>query len=244
MTKGILVRWIWLTIVCGMAGGVPAAQATNVQLNLTVNETTSTWTVAAVASDAQQLGLASWSIDVNGIGGVSIQKASTAAQTNQAPFNVFSQLRTTGTISGSNLVDIQAAQDYVDAVNNNDDSGASGGTALVYGYGFNGTASGQYTSNNYGIPGSVVGQGPIVLAMGRYTGDIFLDGPGEIIAMVTPGRSFNFFPLNWDPNNFPTQGTTNLVSVVVFSTPEPASLVLLGLGGLGIAAFVRRCRTA
>src|SRR5262249_6770579 len=149
--------------------------ATNFQLNVTTNQIDQTWTVTAVASDTQLLGLVSWSIDVDGIGGVSVLKSSVASMTNQTP-SVFSQFRTTGTISGTNLVQIQASQDLISAVDNNNDS------VLQYGYAFTGTANGQFTSNNYGVPGPVAGLGPITLATGQYTGSIFLDGPGGIVA--------------------------------------------------------------
>jgi hypothetical protein len=72
--------------------GAAVSQATNVQLYLNVNQAAGTWTVSAQTTDAQSLGIADFSLDVVGGGGITIQKAATASQTNQAPnppFTVF-----------------------------------------------------------------------------------------------------------------------------------------------------------
>ena len=127
-TRFAIICFVLMVGICFVLSAGNAF-ATTVQLGVTIDTTNQTWTATALASDANQLGLDGWSIDVKGIGGVNVLKAAVASQTNQTPAGVYSQLRTTGTISGSDLLHIHAGQDFIDAVNFHDDSAQStGGT--------------------------------------------------------------------------------------------------------------------
>ena len=186
------------------------SNASIVNLGITIDPTPKTWIVTASISDNQSLGLTAFSIDVSG-SGLTILKALPASQSNQSPA-VFSQLRSSGTISGPNLVGIQAAQNTPAAADSNDDS------ALGYGYGLISSATGAFV-------GSVNARGTVILAGGRYSGV-----SGTIQAIVSPGAFFSLFPLNYDVMVGAPAGST---ASPVFAT-SVTSAFAPNLGGGGI----------
>ena len=150
-----------------------------------------TWTAYAQLNDLNNLGIASFSIDILATGGITLAKAATTSQTNQGPNPPFSLFRTTGTLTsgnGNSLTSITGSQDNIGAASNNDDSG------LVYGYGEFGVANGTFV-------GQVTGKGLLPLATGRWTNS---GSGGTIFASVTPGSFFGLFPNNWDANDSPS----------------------------------------
>src|SRR6516164_9153791 len=94
--------------------------ATNVQLHLATSDPfqfSGTWTVTATLSDNQTLGVAAFSLDVDGLGSVTIQKAS-GTNSNTPPTLLasnppYSLFRSNGTLSSPNLTGIFASQDTV-----------------------------------------------------------------------------------------------------------------------------------
>ena len=84
--------------------------------------TTGTWTVTADLGNnpTNDLGLAAFSIDVDGVSivndsGVTIAKAAVVIQTLQVPKPPYTFSRGTGTITGPNLTNVTAAQDFITA---------------------------------------------------------------------------------------------------------------------------------
>src|SRR5262249_11329265 len=219
---------------------------TNVQLTLITSnpfEATGTWRVTATLSDNQTLGIAAFSIDVTGSsdadGSVTILNAATVSQTLQASNPPYSQFRSTGTLSGTDLLGVSAAQPLADAQINNDPSILRFGDGLV-------------TAANSSVYGQIVPNGPLTLATGRWIGT----GVGGFMqARLTPGSGFNLFPLNYavDDGNYvfnpPPPGTVQdapfaanvFASTRIFvNGPEPTSLVLFFLGGVALLGVARR----
>ena len=157
-----MIRKLLLSGVASLLVGVSAAYATSVTLSLTTTDPTQpsgTFAVFETTSDAQNLGIASSSVDITTTGGLTLAKAATAAQTNQLPNPPFSLFRTTGTLStgsANSLTSITGSQDNIGAASNNDDSG------LVYGEGVSGTINGTFV-------GQVTGKGLLEVASGRWT---------------------------------------------------------------------------
>jgi hypothetical protein len=215
--------------------------ASDVILSVQLDTTNQTWAVTAVSSDSQNLGIASFAIDVLGTGGISILKAVNPADTLVAPSAYFDILRNTGTISGQNLLDIHASQDTIGAANAFNDSG------ILYGYGLSGTGSGTFV-------GPITGLGPAILAQGSYSND---GTGGTISARIATGAFVNLFPLNWDVDHNPglpgsvqhTEFASNSPGlggnppppppVDIPPVPEPSPLVLTVLGVLGLVLAAR-----
>jgi len=223
----------WL-VGLAMSAACVAANAGSIQFNLTVDQAAKTWAVTATNGTPDNKGIAGFNIDITTTGDVQLLKMATAAQTNWAPTG-FSDVRTTGTLANGQLTALSGFQATVNAFSNMDDSG------LVYNDGF--------------VPASGAAQGPLQLARGRYTGTL-----GTIV--VTPqsagGKpSITLFPLNYDVNgdgagNFlpnTTQATIQAtsapsVSVQVGVVPEPSTIILAGLAGVGLVVSARRRKTA
>jgi len=222
------------------------ARATNVQLHLVTSDplaVSGTWTVTADLSDNQSLGIASFSIDVQGSSGptdsVQVIRAATASQTLQVSNPPYSIFRSTGTIAFPDLTGINASQDTINAANTNDP------TILRFGDGLLADAQSS-------VYGTVAHGGTLTLATGRWTS---IGTGGTIQAVLTPGTFFNLFPLNYaaddgtgqsnPPPPGSMQGTppasmvlaSNIVVVPV--VPEPAALILMAFSGIGLVAARR-----
>jgi hypothetical protein len=221
--------------------------ATSVQLHLTTSNplaSTGTWTVTAGLSDIQSLGIASFSIDVQGSSGptdsVQAIRATTASQTLQVSNPPYSIFRSTGTIAFPDLTGINASQDTITAANTNDP------TILRFG-------DGLLTDAVSPVYGTIAHGGTLTLATGRWFALPTATAPGHIQAVLTPGTFFNLFPLNYavddgtGQSNPPPAGavqnvvaaasvvSSNVVSVD-FLVPEPGSIVLMALGSMGLIA--------
>jgi hypothetical protein len=228
-----MIRRVFLAS-CALFLSASVANATNVNLGLTINQAAGTWAVTASTADASSLGLASFALDVVGNGGITIQKAASASTTVAAPNPPFALFRNTGTVNGSTLGGIGASQDTVSALNNNDP------TVLKFGLG-NTT---DVTSSTYGVAAA---GGALTIAQGRFTGTT-----GSITAQLTPGSFFNLFPMNYAVDdgtgnaNPPPAGTSastvaaTIVNPITVPVPEPASLFLMACSGLGLVAVARR----
>jgi hypothetical protein len=217
-----------------------AAQASNIQL--TINfvpgspATAGTWTATASSVDAQNLGLASYSLDIIGTDGISIQKMATASQTNPTPNTIYTLFRTTGTASGQSLINLGASQDTIGAASNNDDSGLRFGDTLL-------------TQANGTFKGPIPPGGALLIAQGRYTN---AGQGGNITAQLSAGTFFNLMPTNYDVNDTvppagSSQGTQAAQQVLpntkqIPAVPEPAALLLAGIGSFGLIALRRRYR--
>jgi hypothetical protein len=191
------------------------------------------------------MGIAGFSIDVDGsssvIGTVTALRAASFPLTNQTSNPPYSQFRSVGTLSSPNLTGISAFQDSFGAFVNNDP------TELRFGDGNAGTVH----SATYG---DIAGNGPLVLATGRWTGS---GVGGSLEAVLTPNTVFSLFPLNYAVDdgtgefNPPPAGTTQsfvtatavIPSLVLIppTDPEPSSIVLMGIAavGLGVFTFIR-----
>jgi hypothetical protein len=243
-----MIRRFFFAVGAFLALGVSTSWATNVQLALTSSNqlaTSGTWQLTATLSDNQSLGIASFTADVDGSNGATALRAATAAQTLQVPNPPYALFRSTGTLSAPNLTGIGASQDTITAANNFDPSGLRFGDGIPTSF--------TVTSPVYGpiTPG-----GTILLAQGRWTTPA-AGGQGTIQAMLTAGASFNLFPLNYAVDdgtglgNPPPTGTVqntfaagsvapSLLLTVGVPVPEPASMVLVGLGAIGLVAIRRR----
>jgi hypothetical protein len=232
-----------LTIVAAWLAAA-RTQATSAQLALTVSNpvlTTGTWTVTATLSDNQTLGIAAFSADVlgssNQFGGLTVGQAADPAQTLKVSNPPYSVFRSNGVLSPPSLIQINASQDIVTAAQNRDPSILRFGDGLL-----SNAASPVY--------GTVAPSGPLILASGTWS----VTGPGGTIqAVLTPGAFFNLFPLNYavddgsEAFNPPPPGAVQhtvaaaavLASQKIFvGLPEPASLVLMVLGGFGLVSCV------
>jgi PEP-CTERM motif len=205
-----------------------AAHAATIQFNVTVTPNGSsggTWSVSATDLGGDNKGIAGFDIDVLGLGGIVIGKASPVSQTLQAPNLPFSLFRSTGTLASPNLNAITAFQDTPSAFNNNDDS------ALIYQEGIGAAmpiAKGTFTGS--------IGFGPSITVQPEFAAGL---------------PSITVFPLNYDvtdvdgsgnllPGN--TAAVTQVTGYTVVYTPEPASFFLMGMAGVGLALARRRSR--
>jgi hypothetical protein len=229
-----------VAITLTLAASSSAARATNVQLTLTVTNpvlTAGTWTVTATLSDNQTLGIASFSIDVIGVpdpggtGTVTIQQAADPAQTLKVSNPPYSVFRSNGVLQPPSLKQINASQDTVTAAESHNSSNLRFGDGLLT----------PATSPAFGL---IPAGGPLVLATGQWS---VTGGGGAIHAELTPAAYFTLFPLNYAPDDGGAVNTvfatTVLNSQAIFvgnPVPEPASLVSMVLGSVGLIAVVRR----
>src|SRR5262245_16671723 len=156
--------------------------ASDIYLDLFVDTASHTWTVTATSSDNLNLGIAAFSIDLVGSGGISILPMPLASQTLCVGAQPFSLFRCAGIINGTSLTNIHASQDVIGAAMAGSDS------LLEFGGGLTGTAAGTFI-------GEVASRGALTLATGRY---IDSGSGGTIMASLTPGAFINLLPLNYD----------------------------------------------
>src|SRR5262245_2875142 len=230
--------------------GAVMCQASTVSLSLQPvagnTPTAGAFNVFAQVNDLQNLGIASVSWDVQSTGDIVLAKAATVGNTNGAPNPPFLLFRTTGTLGAApahSLTGITGAQDTVGAANNNDGSG------LGYGYGETGSVQSTFTP-----PGPQSGKGDMLLGQFRYTQSASGLG-GQITVGVTPGSFFGLFPINWmvdyDPAGPAPAGssqsamaatgvTASAPAIIPAAVPEPAAVVLMCLGAMGVVAGRRR----
>ena len=156
-------------------------RASEISLGLIIDPVNQTWAVTAASNDNLNLGIAAFSIDVDGGGGVSILPSMNRSETIAAPQSTFNIFRSAGKSADSNLNSLQGSQDIIGADESRDDSG------LHYGYGLTSSAHGSFV-------GDVNGDGPFTIAQGRYTA---ADSGGTIIAHLSAGCMFNLFRPNY-----------------------------------------------
>jgi hypothetical protein len=243
-----MIRRFFLAGVAFLTLGAAACWATNVSFSLTTTTdaggTSGTWTVAASLGDNQVLGIASFSLEVDGSqGAVALKASGTSSNTPPtllAPNPPYSVFRNNGTATSPKVTSIAASQDTVTAATTNDP------TVLRFG-------DGLLTNATSTVYGSITHGGAITLASGKWT--VPAGTIGDLQAIVTPGSFFNLYPLNYavddghGTNSPPPAGTTTAVVagtvipgalVPVGTVPEPATLVLMAFGGLGLAYAARR----
>jgi hypothetical protein len=189
-----------------------AVQAAIVSLDIQVNEAAKTYNVFASIDDPASDGLASFIIDVLGLGGVSITSGNMVAPstfTSPTVFTGFTQFASNGASSGTNWLGITATQDT-----------------------FTPGSANTRTVRNYGV-GT-----PVLLASGTYAGTAG-SLTAQLSIDTTPPISvftFNLLPDGWTGGQATVAATSvTSDSFSLTAVPEPSTLAAAGVvivGGL------------
>ena len=209
------VRVFALLALLGASGD--AAQAAIVSLDIQVNEAAKTYNVFASIDDPASDGLASFIVDILGLGGVNITSGTMAAPftfTSPSVFTGFTQFTSDGQISGTNWLGITASQDTITPVSSN-----------------------TRTVRNYGV-GT-----PVLLATGTFTGTAGTL-TAQLSIDTTPPISvytFNLLPDAWTGGQA-TVAATSVVSdsFALAPIPEPSTLAAASLFVVGGLLLRRR----